>query len=426
MILIAAFRKVAVGSAILAIFFLAANDAEPQSLIFADGFELGSSAGWELSDEEILRALIDMPAPGSLEISRVLEVLARRGGLPVLTNSGTFLFAADCGSYAVSIAGDFNSWIPTPTTHNGDLCWIELSITVPEESGYKLFFGGNWFADPLARRFIYDTFGELSLVRSADAHLERWLGFGPSAGLASRELEIWVPAGGVFDRILYLQDGQNLFDPSASWGGWHLQDSIPTGMLAVGIHSSLDRINEYTPWTDDLGSGPTGGQGDAYADLVRFTIREFIEGRYGLAPVEGVMGSSLGGLISLHIAQRFPDIFDFSASMSGTLGWGSVGPHNVTIIEHAQSAGHQGNVIYLDSGGSGTCFDGDGDGIWDDDPTATDNYCVTLQMSTVLEGVGYVFDADLWYWWETDALHNEAAWAARVWRPLQVFDGLSQ
>ena len=78
MSLVTAFRKTAVGSAILAISFLAANEAEPQSMIFADGFELGSSAGWELSDEEILRALIDMPAPGSPEVSRVLEVLAGR------------------------------------------------------------------------------------------------------------------------------------------------------------------------------------------------------------------------------------------------------------------------------------------------------------------------------------------------------------
>lgn len=417
-------RNIANVGGVLAICVFAASEVEPQSHIFADGFELGSTAGWELSDEEILRALIDSPAPGSAEVSRVLEVIARRGGLPVLTDAGTFLFAGDCGSNAVSIGGDFNSWTPLPTTHDGDLCWADVAIAVPEESGYKFFFGGNWFADPMARRFSYDSFGELSLVRSDDSHLERWLGFGPEAGLLSRELEIWVPAGGVFDRVLYLQDGQNLFDPSTVWGGWNLQASLPARILAVGIHSSADRTSEYTPWTDDLGSGPMGGQGNEYADLVRLSIRGFIESRYGLAPVEGVLGSSLGGLIALHMGQRYPGVFDFSASMSGTLGWGSIGPHNVTIIENAQSAGHQGNAVYLDSGGSGTCIDGDGDGIWDDDPTATDNYCVTLQMRTVLEGTGYVLDTDLWYWWETDALHNEAAWAARVWRPLQIFDGL--
>jgi hypothetical protein len=237
-------------------------------------------------------------------------------------------------------------------------------------------------------------------------------------------LASWVPAGGAFDRVLYLQDGQNLFDPSASFGGWHVQDSLPAGILAVGIHNTADRIDEYTPWTDDIGAGPVGGQGDAYADLVRFAIRGFVEARYGLPPIEGVLGSSLGGLIALHMAQRYPDVFDFAASMSGTLGWGSIGPHNVTIIEHAQTAGHQATAIYLDSGGSGTCVDSDGDGIWDDDPAAEDNYCETLQMRTVLETAGYVIDSDLWYWWEPDALHNEAAWAARVWRPLQVFDGL--
>jgi hypothetical protein len=81
-------------------------------------------------------------------------------------------------------------------------------------------------------------------------------------------------------------------------------------------------------------------------------------------------------------------------------------------------------VLYLDSGGLGTCYDSDNDTILDDDPNATDNYCENAQMRDVLESIGYTMDADLFYVWEPGAEHNEAAWAARVWKPLQIFSAL--
>ena len=63
------------------------------------------------------------------------------------------------------------------------------------------------------------------------------------------------------------------------------------------------------------------------------------------------------------------------------------------------------------------------DGV-NDDGDNQDGYCVTLQMRDLLDELGWTFDVDLWHWWEPDAAHNEAAWAARVFRPLQDFAGL--
>jgi len=74
-------------------------------------------------------------------------------------------------------------------------------------------------------------------------------------------------------------------------------------------------------------------------------------------------------------------------------------------------------------GGPGRA-DADGDGIDDDDPNAADNYCENVQMRDALVSVGYTLNQDLHYWWEQDAQHNEAAWAARVFRPLQIFNAL--
>jgi hypothetical protein len=106
------------------------------------------------------------------------------------------------------------------------------------------------------------------------------------------------------------------------------------------------------------------------------------------------------------------------------MGWGSIGLHNETLIERYTAAGHGATALYLDSGGGGTCFDGDGDGIEDDDPTGADNYCENKQLEAVLQANGYVAGVDLWHWWEPGALHNEAAWAARVWRPFDHFAAL--
>src|SRR5262249_43338446 len=129
-----------------------------------------------------------------------------------------------------------------------------------------------------------------------------------------------------------------------------------------------------------------------------------------------------------------PGQYAFAASLSGTMGWGSIGAgvHNQTMIERYKAHGHQGTVLYLDSGGNGTCFDSDGDGIKDDDPNATDNYCENLQMRDTLLSIQYhdqpdpmmQYKQDLFYVWDKGAEHNEAAWAARVAVPLKVFDGL--
>ena len=196
-------------------------------------------------------------------------------------------------------------------------------------------------------------------------------------------------------------------------------------MMLVGVDKTAARMDEYTQVADDLGGGPIGGLGDTYADYLEDVVRPLIAAKYGEPAKVGLMGSSLGGLISLHVAELYPDRYDFVASLSGTLGWGSIGPHTgETLIERYQGGGKLPFVIYLDSGGGGPCTDSDGDGIQDDDPNAADNYCETAQMRDVLAADGWQFDVDLHHWWEPDAPHNEAAWAARVFRPLDLFEAL--
>ncbi|MCA9663355.1 MAG: hypothetical protein KC486_33805, partial [Myxococcales bacterium] len=224
----------------------------------------------------------------------------------------------------------------------------------------------------------------------------------------------------------YMHDGQNLFDPESIWGGWKLLESAPPGVLLIGVENTPDRVDEYTHVVDDIGGGPIGGLGDDYADLVELVVRPLVEEAYGEVELVGVMGSSLGGLVAFHIADRYPGRYDMAISMSGTMGWGSIGPEpqpGATMIERYAAAGKRSTALYLDSGGGGSCLDADDDGV-DDDGDANDNYCENLQLRDVLVGLGYTYDVDLWHWHEPGAPHNEAAWAARVGAPLAIFAGL--
>ena len=367
--------------------------------------------------------VMEQAIAGEIDASDALLQIARGGGLPVETDRGTWIFACTCAGASWSLAGDHEGWVGQPMSQTGELWWIEVEIPSPDGSLYKFTNGDDWQADPLARRYGYDEFGEYSIVTASAAHLERW----PSVsayGLAERDLMVWVPQGGSFTHTLYAHDGQNLFDPSAYWGGWRLQDSVPDDMLVVGIANTADRMEEYTHVSDTLDGDQYGGQADDYADMIEHEIRPMIESAYGTAAVVGTMGSSLGGLVSLYMPLHQPDSYDMAISLSGTVGWGSIEQHNPTIIELYAAAGHGDTAIYIDSGGNGSCTDSDADGIYDDAPDEFDNYCENLQLRDTLESAGYAFEEDLWHWWETDATHDEAAWADRVWRPLEIFASL--
>lgn len=372
----------------------------------------GGTGGAEVAPlDAVLTALRADPEAG-------LASVARERGWPVAVEGGYLV--ATTAADVDRVAGDFDGWVGTPLTPDDGFAWVVVPASPGD--GYKLHDGGSlWRADPWARAYRYDDLGELSLIAPSGAHLERFFDVS-DANHAPRRVRVYVPAGPP-THVLYLADGQNLFDPAAPWGGWNLDEDVPPAMMLVGVDHSPARMDEYTHVFDDIGGGPIGGAGDAYAAFLHVTVRGLVEERYGEAEVVGVMGSSLGGLISLHVAQRYPGAYDFAASLSGTLGWGSIGAGvaEETMIERWATAAPGGTAVYLDSGGGGTCVDTDGDGLADDGVDKADNYCETLQMRDTLEAIGFVHDVDLWHWWEPGAPHHEAAWAARVWRPLEHF-----
>jgi len=348
-------------------------------------------------------------------------------GFPGLEGSTLCVAHQGPSDQDLSLAGDFNRWAPGEHPLLEPVAGLGFYYAIIELPGdplglYKLVRDDvEFFADPLARRFGWDEFGEYSQVDAlADrSHHERWPAFDQGAGtLAPRTVTVYLPTGALSEPVLpvlYMHDGQNLFSPDAFFGGWRVSETLDVAigegtlapMVVVGIDNTPARFEEYTPVTDVLDGMRVGGQADEYADFVVDGIKPFVEDRYPVATdpaFVGTMGSSLGGLVSLYIGLRHPDVFGQVASMSGTIDWGSLGAANPTIDLLYADDPPFGLRIYVDSGGGmGTgCLGGD-----------FDNYCGNVRLAYTLRGMGWLDEVDLIYRWQPGALHNEAAWADR-------------
>ena len=271
-----------------------------------------------LSDVELLRAAIN----GDIDANDAFKTIASQGGFPVKTGSNTYLFACLCDGGTWSLTGTFTEWTSTPMTQSGSIWWLETTVDDAIDALYKFSDGENYIPDPYARRYGYDDNGEHSLVESSTR---------PSRTLAQRrKFSSHAPQPASlgsgkwgFDRTLFVHDAQNIFDPNAPWGGWKLQDS-----LCLRRPWWWDWTTRFNGWMNTptqrirIDGMEVGGLGDAYADYLHLEIRPFIETQYGAAQINGLMGASLGGLISLYTALRYPNGYDMAISLSGTVGWG--------------------------------------------------------------------------------------------------------
>src|SRR5260221_5502650 len=251
-------------------------------------------------DALILQRVLD----GTLAPGDGFSQVALSSGWPITTSKGYLFALADAGNgpYQVSSA----AFAAVTLRSEAGVAWALVPIASPQNALYQFATrSGVTFADPLSRNFKYDGSSQVSLVAAAGAHLERWPGIG-DANIAPRTLRIWVPEQAA-THFLYAHDGQNLFGgvPS-SFGGWQLQAGAGPTTLIAGIDNSPARFAEYTPVTDVIGGQTAGGNGDAYTDYLENTVRPFVEAHYGKPVRSGVIGSSLGGVISYHQFLRHP------------------------------------------------------------------------------------------------------------------------
>jgi enterochelin esterase-like enzyme len=229
----------------------------------------------------------------------------------------------------------------------------------------------------------------------------------------SRDCIVWLPPSYATrpERrfpVLYMHDGQNVFDPSTSFAkvDWQVDeaaDSLITAgamqeIIMVGLYNSADRRAEY-------GDGPAGR---AYCDFACTTVKPLIDSTYRTLPDRAhtaVMGSSSGGLISFLFAWWRPDVFSAAASLSGAFL-----PRITSILDTVRNNHGPRHPlrIYLDCGTGGV-----------DRELLPGNE----QLYALLKKQGFVEGKDVTYYFADGADHNEAAWAARTWRPLVFLFG---
>lgn len=171
----------------------------------------------------------------------------------------------------------------------------------------------------------------------AEGRIRRHANFASRYLSTRRDLLVYVPPG--YDHatsrypVLYLQDGQNLFDPATSYSGrdWNVDITadrmieaaeIPP-VIVVGIYNTgVRRLSEYTP-TRDPGLRK-GGKAERYAQMLACDIKPLIDSEYRTSKAAdhtGVGGSSLGGLVSLTAALEYPRVFGKAAVMSPSVWW---------------------------------------------------------------------------------------------------------
>ena len=206
--------------------------------------------------------------------------------------------------------------------------------------------------------------------------------------------------------VIYMHDGQNLFDPRTSFAGeWRVDDTLDEESAAgleaivVGISNrGVERSNEYSPF-DDVKHG--AGRGGAYVSFIVDTIKPLVDADFRTAPGRestGIAGSSMGGLISLYAFFARPDVFGFAGVMSPSLWYAQR-----AVFDFLNTVSHVPGRIYLDVGTR----------------ESRQALADVLELRDRLVQMGYRLRRDLLVVVDRGAAHNEDAWARRLARELR-------
>jgi predicted alpha/beta superfamily hydrolase len=144
--------------------------------------------------------------------------------------------------------------------------------------------------------------------------------------------------------VLYLQDGQNLFEDDAPFGTWgvdkqmaYLAQHGKGDLIIVAIdHGGKDRIKEFSPYETRFGDG----LGRDYARFLAQTLKPWIDQNFRTLPGRehtGIGGSSMGGLISIYAGVMFPEVFSKFMIFSPSL-WVSQSIYKEPLRFHNLSA----------------------------------------------------------------------------------------
>ncbi|MGH9931554.1 MAG: alpha/beta hydrolase [Pyrinomonadaceae bacterium] len=232
-----------------------------------------------------------------------------------------------------------------------------------------------------------------------------------------RDVLVYLPPGYDASKpkrysVFYMHDGQNLFDGATSFipgQEWRVDETaerlIAAGkiepLIIVGVYNTKDRINEYTPTAD--AKYKMGGNADLYGRMLVEELKPFIDAHYRTKrdpKHTGLGGSSLGGLASLYLSLKYPNVFGRAAVVSPSVWFA-----NKQIVRYVEELRKKSGVsVWIDIGTK--------EGGTPEEAKQSVNDARLLQHTLVKKG--WRVGRDLNYFEAEGAEHNEAAWAVRV------------
>ncbi len=285
-----------------------------------------------------------------------------------------------------------------------------------------------------------DLFADNSPLQKADCgRVDRLIIYSPEMG-EDINIDIWVPSdynpcSSHRYPVIYMHDGQNLFDSETTWNhqSWEM-DSVACELInkgeisapiIVGIHSFSDkRVADLMPQKavskenldkmfKGLGYKEVPVKGDAYARFMVNTLKPEIDMLYNTLPDmanTGVMGSSMGGLMSIYAISEYPDVFGTALCLS---------THWIGGNEIVDSFA-QGIYDYLDK----NLPSASNHRLYIDRGTETlDAYYGQKDemMKSLMRKKGYNKQSNFKDFVDQGGAHEEKSWAKRVELPLKFF-----
>lgn len=236
-----------------------------------------------------------------------------------------------------------------------------------------------------------------------------------------RDLLVYLPdghAGGRRYPVIYMHDGQNLFDETTSFvGEWHADEVMQalepegTAAIIVGIpNMGAERMDEYSPFIDHRISR---GRGDLYTRFITETVKPLVDASFNTLPDRdhtGVMGSSMGGIISLYAFFAQSHIFGFAGVMSPALGFAQR-----ATFDWVRTRPFAPGRIYIDMGTAEAMGPRPLLRLrWLESRYSNRHVQDARAMRDLLRAKGYRDGHDLLYVEDEGAPHNESAWARRL------------
>ena len=229
-----------------------------------------------------------------------------------------------------------------------------------------------------------------------------------------RDIIVWLPPSYFLSDkkypVLYMHDGQNLFDPNTSFIGsdWKV-DEVVNGLIkermieeiiVVGIYNTKDRLKEYNYFH------PLGKK---YAAFIIKELKPFIEENYRTSiktSDSAIMGSSMGGLISFQLFWNFPDVFGRAACMSNSFWVDDKEIFNMVKVKSNKL--NSKNKLYIDCGSEEKELIGD-----------FQRMLKTLNKMKIKNTISFGSYID------EGSKHTENDWANRLFIPLRFLFGKS-